>query len=239
MSDVFKIINATKEEACRAAEADAIRAKTGETESLSYDFANGKGFAEAIESISSGGGITPTGSITLTEEKSYDVTEKATAIVDMSATRARLAEAITAKGVATLPDSSFDAMISNVGLISGGGGSLPSVISKIDGGSFTVSSDTASGSYSISHNLGETPKGFLIWSEDIQYEAYSVRVTVKIAYSEGEKSEYLYWQANTNATARYGAQAGSADDLTSTTFKATISANYYKAGCTYKWLAWA
>lgn len=54
MSDVFKIINATKEEACRAAEAEAIRAKTGETESLSYDFANGKGFADAIESISGG-----------------------------------------------------------------------------------------------------------------------------------------------------------------------------------------
>lgn len=65
-------------------------------------------------------GITPTGSITLTEEKSYDVTEKATAVVDMSATRARLAEAITAKGIDTLPDSSFDAMIANVGLISGG-----------------------------------------------------------------------------------------------------------------------
>lgn len=55
MSDVFKIINATKEEACRTAEAEAIRAKTGETESLSYDFANGKGFADAIAAISGGG----------------------------------------------------------------------------------------------------------------------------------------------------------------------------------------
>lgn len=58
MSDVFKIINATKEEACRTAEAEAIRVKTGETESLTYDFANGKGFADAIESISSGTEIT-------------------------------------------------------------------------------------------------------------------------------------------------------------------------------------
>lgn len=65
-------------------------------------------------------GITPTGSITLTEEKSYDVTEKATAVVDFSATRANLAEAVTAKGVDTLPTASFDTIATNIGLISGG-----------------------------------------------------------------------------------------------------------------------
>lgn len=70
-------------------------------------------------------GITPTGSITLTEEKSYDVTEKATAVVDMSATRANLAEAVTAKGVDTSPTASFDTIAVNIGLIDGGGG-LPS-----------------------------------------------------------------------------------------------------------------
>lgn len=58
MSDGFKIINATKEEACRTAEADAIRAKTGGTTPLTYDFANGKGFAEEIANIPSGTEIT-------------------------------------------------------------------------------------------------------------------------------------------------------------------------------------
>lgn len=68
------------------------------------------------------GGITPTGSVTLTEENTYDVTDKAQAIVDFSATRADLAEAVTAKGVDTLPTSSFDTIAANIGLIEGGGG---------------------------------------------------------------------------------------------------------------------
>lgn len=72
-----------------------------------------------IDTIPSGG-ITPSGSVTLTEENTYDVTDKAQAVVDMSATRANLAEAVTAKGVDTLPTSSFDTIATNIGLISGG-----------------------------------------------------------------------------------------------------------------------
>lgn len=56
MPDVYKMINATKEEACRSAEADAIREKTGESASLAFDFENEKGFAEAIAAIPTGGG---------------------------------------------------------------------------------------------------------------------------------------------------------------------------------------
>lgn len=55
MPDEFKLINATKETACRTAEAEAIRAKTGGTSPLTYDFENDKGFADAIAEIPSGG----------------------------------------------------------------------------------------------------------------------------------------------------------------------------------------
>lgn len=51
-----KLIDSTKENACRTAEANAIRAKTGNTASITYDWTNSKGFADAIESIPSGGG---------------------------------------------------------------------------------------------------------------------------------------------------------------------------------------
>ncbi|MBQ0167500.1 MAG: hypothetical protein KBT02_10385 [Treponema sp.] len=77
--------------------------------------------ADAIAAIPSGG-ITPSGSVTLTEENTYDVTDKAQAIVDFSTTRANLAEAVTAKGVDTLPTASFDTIAVNIGLIEGGGG---------------------------------------------------------------------------------------------------------------------
>lgn len=48
------LIDGTKEIACRTAEADAIRAKTGDSAQIAYDFDNGKGFADAIEAIPSG-----------------------------------------------------------------------------------------------------------------------------------------------------------------------------------------
>lgn len=47
------------------------------------------------------------------------------------------------------------------------GAALPSAIAKIDGGSFVLASETLCGGYSVEHNLGETPKGFVIWSDDI------------------------------------------------------------------------
>lgn len=83
MPDEFKLINATKETACRTAEAEAIRAKTGGTVPLAYDFNNDKGFADAIAAIPSGG-ITPSGSQTFTENGTYDVTAIAEAIINVS-----------------------------------------------------------------------------------------------------------------------------------------------------------
>lgn len=51
----MKFIDETKEVACRTAEANAIRAKTGGSATIPYDFQNEKGFADAIAGIPSGG----------------------------------------------------------------------------------------------------------------------------------------------------------------------------------------
>lgn len=51
------LVNSTKLDACLDAEADAIRAKTGGSTDLTFDFANNKGFADAIAAIPSGGGV--------------------------------------------------------------------------------------------------------------------------------------------------------------------------------------
>lgn len=51
-----KLIDSTKEAACRTAEANAIRAKTGSSATINYDFANNKGFSDAIAAIPTGGG---------------------------------------------------------------------------------------------------------------------------------------------------------------------------------------
>ena len=50
------LVDSTKLDACLDAEADAIRAKTGGTSPIPYDFANNKGFADAIAAIPTGGG---------------------------------------------------------------------------------------------------------------------------------------------------------------------------------------
>ena len=79
---IDKAIDSAKEAACRTAEANAIRAKTGSTAQLTYDFDNGKGFADAIDSIPAGGGApnlqsksvtyTANGTNTITPDEGYD-----------------------------------------------------------------------------------------------------------------------------------------------------------------------
>ena len=56
-------------------------------------------------------------------------------------------------------------MVTAIGSIPSGG-SLPSSISKIDGGEFTFASEQES-TYRINHTLGVTPKGFVIWTDDV------------------------------------------------------------------------
>lgn len=52
------LIDGVKLNACLDAEADAIRAKTGGSTDIAFDYANNKGFADAIAAISSGTTIT-------------------------------------------------------------------------------------------------------------------------------------------------------------------------------------
>lgn len=53
------LIDQTKDTACKTAEANAIRAKTGSSVDINYDYENNKGFADAISAIPTGGsGVT-------------------------------------------------------------------------------------------------------------------------------------------------------------------------------------
>ena len=60
------LIDGAKLDACNTAEADAIRAKTGGTDPIPYDYANNKGFADAIAEIPTGSGGFPAVSGTIT-----------------------------------------------------------------------------------------------------------------------------------------------------------------------------
>ena len=70
------LVNGAKLDACLDAEADAIRAKTGDSNSLTFDFANNKGFADAIAAIPSGGGGSGLSLRDVTPEATRDVCER-------------------------------------------------------------------------------------------------------------------------------------------------------------------
>ena len=118
----------------------------------------------------------------------------------------------------------------------GGGASLPSIISKIDGGSFTPTSNEATSSYSIPHNLGTAPTGVVIWATNIVKETYASRTVNMLQMTN---SYYLLSQVNTNGSDRFVGGALASGDLGASFFKFTLTNNAYKSGVTYKWLAWA
>lgn len=74
----WHLIDETKETAARTAMANAIRAKTGGSAQLSYDFDGGKGFADVIASNLA---KKPSGNIELTQQTGTNVSEKETASV--------------------------------------------------------------------------------------------------------------------------------------------------------------
>ena len=118
----------------------------------------------------------------------------------------------------------------------GGGSSLPSIISKIDGGSFTPTSDEATSSYSIPHNLGTAPTGVVIWATNIVKESYASRTVNMLQMTD---SYYTLLQVNTNGSDRVVSGALASGNLGASSFNFTLSNNNYKSGVTYKWLAWA
>lgn len=137
----------------------------------------------------------------------------------------------------------------------GGGGSLPSIISKIDGGSFTLASDTTGANHWISHSLGVLPKCITIWTEDSDLLTSTAAVAQRylicsqltlIDWTTGANVNALFPQhliRNTNgATSNTGSpitQAAVENYIQTTRFNNALGAAYYKAGVEYKWVAFA
>lgn len=73
-----KLIDSSWEEDCRTAEANAIRVKTGGSSAITYDWANKKGFADAIAAIgdipSGGTDRLKTATLTLTQDYPIEAT---------------------------------------------------------------------------------------------------------------------------------------------------------------------
>lgn len=165
---------------------------------------------------------------------------------------------VTENGTYTAPSGVDGYSPVTVNVSGGGGGSLPSVISKIDGGSFTVDTDTTVRNYKIYHNLGVVPKGFLI-------SAYNVQSGDKPGSSNNTKIISLgcfvgdFYSGSSFTTEKKGSIVGrcistngslnfSYTDLTSSNIDSNLTSEYispqvinteYFNKYTYHWLAWA
>lgn len=100
-------------------EADRIRAKTGGSSPIT--FVEGKGFGDAIDAIPTG--ITPTGTINIISNGTYDVTDKATALVNVpgSTPTGTKQISISANGTTTEDVAAYANAEITVNVPSGGG----------------------------------------------------------------------------------------------------------------------
>lgn len=86
MPDVYKVVNATQLDAALTYTADRLRIKLGDNDDIPFDFENGKGFGDAVDDISAGGGITPTGTLRLSIAENGTTTHNVTSYENVEIT---------------------------------------------------------------------------------------------------------------------------------------------------------
>lgn len=132
------------------------------------------------------------------------------------------------------------------GTMSGGGGSLPSGIKAIAMGSHTLNSAvTGSGTFTVTHNLGETPDMFLFYAPKNIATTYSMLYAFRSAKFGYRSTSYLNlcgYHGNstttvtaTNVTTSYGIKTLTATSATVTSYSTSTSYGW-RAG-TYEWIA--
>ena len=163
----------------------------------------------------------------------------ATPLTDAINALTAYANGITGKSDTNLPDAVRS-------LADGyGGGSLPSVISDIKGGSFSFDVNKSSNYVHIPHSLGAVPTAFLIWTDDIDVTTEANGIIIRGAFvvdksADGRVTSYLHQIGTSNGKFnQYTRSVGAS-------YAAYANADYisynvgnvsYKANTTYKWIA--
>ena len=126
-----------------------------------------------------------------------------------------------------------------------GVGSLPSVISDIQGGSFSLDSNTQSSAVHIPHSLGVVPTAFFIWTDDIDVTTEANNIIVRGAFivdksADGSVTSFLYQMGSYNGKFnQYARGIGTnyANYANADYISYNVSNASYKANTVYNWIA--
>ena len=164
-----------------------------------------------------------------------------------------VANAIRTKGGTSASLSFPSGFIDAINAISGGGGSLPSFMSKLDSGVIEPESNITS-NYQVSHNLGEMPAGILVWTDEGELAGdgdtslrcmLMIRDKIYNSSNAGRYSVVYLYRASQGpvAYAEYGTNLGIRGWWNSPYDYFTIyvagETGKLLAGRKYYWIAWA
>lgn len=139
--------------------------------------------------------------------------------------------------------TSFASVMVNVAGGSGGG-SLPSGISAIATGEYTVSTEFTTTKKTVTHNLGVVPDMVLFFATENIAKKYSMLFALrstKMGYRSSAYNLFLGYHAGNSTSVSMTNSDGSnygVSNLTETTFQiASHGSSYYWRAGTYKWIA--
>lgn len=162
----------------------------------------------------------------------------------LQSAKADIKSAIEQKGV-TVGDGTIDTYAEKISEISGGGSGLPSDITEIQTGSFTVAEDTNEEQY-VAFNMQETPTNFIVYADNDEQTTYTFLCLFYgnffNCFINADKQFLVHHGATANTYGGGqrsfnlgGVQTINKDGIT---FRGFGAQYYFRSSIKYNWIAW-